>query len=56
MDTPKVYEILSQKNDALNISLNEIGSCSYCQYETNRLNNLLSCLEQYKDEVTVEEN
>ena len=36
--------------------MNEIESCSYRQYEMNRLNNLLSCLDQYKNEVTIEEN
>ena len=56
MDTLKLYEISSQKNDVLNISLNEIESCSCCNYEINRLNNLLSCLDQNKIQVTVEEN
>ena len=56
MDTLKLYEISSQKNDVLNVSLNEIERCSYRQYEMNRLNNLLSCLEQYKNKVTIEEN
>ena len=55
-DTLKLYEISSQKNDLLNISLNEIESCDCCNDEINRLNNLLSCLDQYKIQVTVEEN
>ena len=46
IDTLKLYET-SQKNDILNISLNEIESCSYRQYEMNTLSNLLSCLDQY---------
>ena len=54
MDTLKLYEIPSQKNDVLN--LNEIESCNHLQYEMNKLNNFLSCLDQYKNEVTVEEN
>ena len=36
--------------------MNEIESCSYRQYDMNRLNNLLSYLDQYKNEVTIEEN
>lgn len=56
MDTLKLYELLSQKNDELKTSLIEIESFSYRQYEINRLNNLLSSLYQYKDSATVEEN
>lgn len=56
MDTLKLYELLSQKNDELKTSLIEIESFSYRQYEMNRLNNLLSSLYQYKDSATVEEN
>ena len=56
MDTLKLYELLSQKNDELKTSLSEIESFSYRQYEINRLNNLLSSLYQYKDSATVEEN
>ena len=52
----QVNEISSQKNDVLNISLNEIESCSCCNDEINRLNNLFSCLDQYKIQVIVEEN
>ena len=55
MDTLKLYEIPSQKNDVLNVTLNEIESCCYCQYELNRLNNLLSSLHQHKNYATVEE-
>ena len=36
--------------------MNEIENCSYRQYDMNRLNNLLSYLDQYKNEVTIEEN
>ena len=46
----------SLKNDILSISSNEIESYGYRQYEMKRLNNILSCLDQYKNEVTVEEN
>lgn len=56
MDTLKLYELLSQKNDELKTSLIEIESFSYRQYEMNRLNNLLSSLYQYKNSATVEEN
>lgn len=56
MDTLKLYELLSQKNDELKTSLIEIESFSYRQYEINRLNNLLSSLYQYKNSATVEEN
>ena len=42
--TMKLHGISSQKNNVLNIPLNEIESCRYRQYEMNRLNNLLSCL------------
>ena len=55
MDTLKLYEIPSQKNYVLNITLNEIESCCYRQYELNRLNNLLSSLHQHKNYATVEE-
>ena len=55
MDTLKLYEIPSQKNDVLNITLNEIESCCCRQYELNRLNNLLSSLHQHKNYATVEE-
>ena len=43
-------------NDVLNMSLNEIESCSYRQCWMSRLNNLLSCLYKYKNGVIVEEN
>ena len=36
--------------------MNEIESCSCCNDEINRLNNLFSCLDQYKIQVIVEEN
>ena len=55
IDTMKLHGISSQKNNVLNIPLNEIESCRYRQYEMNRLNNLLSCLYQYKNEFIVEE-
>ena len=45
MDTLKSYEISSQKNYVLNTSLNETESCSNRQYEMNRFNNLLPCLD-----------
>ena len=56
MDTLKLYETSSQENDALSIYLNEIESCSYCQYKMKTLSNLLSCLDQHKNEVTLEKN
>ena len=46
----------SLKNDILSTSSNEIESYGYRQYDMKRLNNILSCLDQYKKEVTVEEN
>ena len=38
------------------MSLNEIESCGYLHYEMNKLNNLLFSLDQYKNEITEEEN
>ena len=56
MDTLKLYELSSQKNDVLNISLNNIESCSCRQDKMNRLNNHIFYLDQQKTELTVEEN
>ena len=54
MDILQLYEISSQNNDLLNITLNRIEGLNYCQCDMNKLNNLSSCLDQYKNQVIIE--